>query len=1093
MNCPTKNPLQRDGTSQYQRMLEALDPSTAKIHEFQLRDWMLFARHYAEQLNYYTSTNDKVPQGNWVNFFPAGDEIEKFLLQLTRKDATANVEPHLALFLAFLKLMQEAQGQMNKLTGRHLDFYYKNILQLEKSGPVEDKVYLIFELAKNVTSYKLDDNTLFDAGKDNGDPAKPLEYSIADGPVIYPAKINSLKSVFHKEDNSVRYAEVANSADGSGAALDVNNPVWYAFGFSDAVVDKENDVKVNLPAAKLGFALASPILLLKEGQRTITVTLDITFPADVVDYSAFSSLKDQLVILLTGENDWVSPAKISISKTPSATVKQLEFVVTVDSAEKGIVAYSSKLHGENYTTEAPVMRVLLQTEAGVGYSAWQLLSKATLGKCSIKVSVQGFKDLVLENDQGKLDPAKPFLPFGPAPIKGSDFYIGSSEIFEKKWESISLHFEWKGKPDSFATYYNAYKSKFLGADFTRNDYNLTKARGEGKPIDNDSAADRKVKSDAHFTVGASYIKNNRWSDADEKKLFTDNPIVIDNPDNVAQNPVWINYGFPQLFATGYSFNKLYTQNYLLASPLKLNFNFAQFNPGFSLAGALTQGFTASTKSNFLRLRLKEDFLHKNFPSLYAAAVTIPGGVLPSTPYTPTVASLTVDYSATVSNNFDISGQTKEKKLQNYKDRSIQLFQEAPFGQAEQHIFLKEQQDFVEDKANIALVPGYSSEGECYIGITGAAPETILSVLCQVAEGSENPESATIESQDEIKWHALCNNEWKYLNDDFIVSDDTNQFLRPGIIKFLLPKEANSGNTLLPKELYWLRAQLPAGIPYDSVCKFISVVAQAAEATFINNSNELSHLSTALASGTISKMINKQSSVKGVTQPFNSFGGASEEEDKHFYIRVSERLRHKHRAVDIWDYERLVLEQFPGIYKVKCLNHTSTTFELAPGSVRIIPIPDIKNKNIYDILQPRVSKNTLSEIEDYLAKLCGFFVDCKAENPAFEPVKFDFSVRFHEQYDPKVYAKILNEELKKYLSPWAYADYAEIQFGGALYKSRVIAFIEELAYVDFITDFRMYNMTIGESDRDEIMTDNSRAILTSYKDHNIQTIQPPVCP
>jgi len=121
------------------------------------------------------------------------------------------------------------------------------------------------------------------------------------------------------------------------------------------------------------------------------------------------------------------------------------------------------------------------------------------------------------------------------------------------------------------------------------------------------------------------------------------------------------------------------------------------------------------------------------------------------------------------------------------------------------------------------------------------------------------------------------------------------------------------------------------------------------------------------------------------------------------------------------------------------------------------------------------------------------VDCKAENPLFEPVKFDFHVKFYEQYDPKAYTKILNEELKKYLSPWAYNDYVEIQFGGTLYKSRVIAFIEALYYVDFITLFNMYNMAIGGGPKDEIMADNSRAILTSYKEHSITTIQPPVCP
>ena len=1088
MNCPTKNPLQRDGTSQFQRMLEALDPSYAKIHEFTLRDWMLFALYYARQLNYYSITNDQLAQGDWKNFMKDEDDIDAFLQQIQKKDAEAIVEPHLALFICFLKLMQEAQDQMNGLTKRHLDFYYTQVLQLKNKEAVEDKVHLIFELAKNVTSYKLDDGTLFDAGKDKGDPPRPLQYAMATGPAVYPAKVELLKSVFHQSNNSVRDAEVANSADGSGAALDKDNPVWYAFGFDKVPIEKDSNVTIQLPAAKLGFALASPILLLKEGQRTITVNLELAFSSGV-DYSAFSALKNQLVILMTGEKDWVSPATIVINKTPAANQSQLEFVVTIDSAEKAIVGYSSKLHKENYNTDAPVMRVLLQTEKDNGYNAWLQLTKATLKKCTIKVDVKGLKDLVLENDEGKLDPAKPFLPFTTFPKKGSDFYIGSSEIFEKKWKNISLNIEWKGKPDSLATHYNAYKTRFLGNDFTRNGYDLTKEKD--KPVSNDTG--NKVIGDDDFMVDASFIKNNRWSDGESKKLFTEKPILIGDPDNIAQNPVSIDYGFTQLYATGYSVNKLYTQNYLLAAPLKLSFNYLTFDPGFALAGALTQGFTTATKNNFLRLRLTTDFFHTNFPILYAAAISIPGGVIPNAPYTPMIASMTVDYKASVSNDFAISNQSNEQKLQNYQQRDIQLFHEQPFGQGEQHIFLKEQQAFTSTIKAIDIVPHYDRQGEFFIGVSNAEAESILSVLFQVAEGSENPASQAFGKNDEIEWYALCNNEWKFLNDDFILSDDTNDFLRPGLIKFLLPKEITKGNTVLPKEMYWLRARLPQNISFDSVCKFIAVIAQADEADFINNGNELSHLETALPAGSISKMLNKQSAVKGVTQPFNSFGGLPEESDQHFYIRVSERLRHKNRAVDIWDYERLVLEKFPSVYKVKCLNHTSTDFELAPGYVRIIPIPDIRNKNIYDILQPRVSKNTLSEIETYLDELHGFFVDCKAENPTFEPVKFDLHVKFYDGYDPKAYTKILNEELKKYLSPWAYDDYVEIQFGGALYKSRVIAFIEALPYVDFITLFKMYNMFIGQINMDEIMADNSRAILTSYKEHAITTIQPPVCP
>jgi diaminopimelate epimerase len=52
------------------------------------------------------------------------------------------------------------------------------------------------------------------------------------------------------------------------------------------------------------------------------------------------------------------------------------------------------------------------------------------------------------------------------------------------------------------------------------------------------------------------------------------------------------------------------------------------------------------------------------------------------------------------------------------------------------------------------------------------------------------------------------------------------------------------------------------------------------------------------------------------------------------------LRHKNRAITIWDYEHIILQKFPEIHKVKCLNHSKTEIKndkevnsfLSPGNV-----------------------------------------------------------------------------------------------------------------------------------------------------------------
>jgi len=65
-NCTNTNPLQRSGTSQVDRVLQALLPASAPVDGRQYDDLVLFARKYASFLNYYDRTLHK--DGDWTPF-----------------------------------------------------------------------------------------------------------------------------------------------------------------------------------------------------------------------------------------------------------------------------------------------------------------------------------------------------------------------------------------------------------------------------------------------------------------------------------------------------------------------------------------------------------------------------------------------------------------------------------------------------------------------------------------------------------------------------------------------------------------------------------------------------------------------------------------------------------------------------------------------------------------------------------------------------------------------------------------------------------------------------------------------------------------
>jgi hypothetical protein len=265
------------------------------------------------------------------------------------------------------------------------------------------------------------------------------------------------------------------------------------------------------------------------------------------------------------------------------------------------------------------------------------------------------------------------------------------------------------------------------------------------------------------------------------------------------------------------------------------------------------------------------------------------------------------------------------------------------------------------------------------------------------EGTTDP--LIVKPSEHIKWSVLGNNEWvEFKSSEY--SDNTLQLIQSGIISFKIPAEATSKSTILPAGYIWLRAAITKAA--EAVCKIISVDAQAAVATFLNNNNAPDFLNTTLPAGTVSKLHTPDAAIKKIIQPYSSFGGRPTEDEGHYYIRVSERLRHKARAITVWDYEHLVLEAFPEIYKVKCLNHTHIDdgiyHEVRPGHVSIITIPSLQNRNDVNPLKPYTQQSTLTNIENYLNKRISCFVKLHARQPQFEEVKLEFSVKFFDQYN-----------------------------------------------------------------------------------------------
>ncbi|NES65780.1 MAG: hypothetical protein F6K24_11185 [Okeania sp. SIO2D1] len=384
----------------------------------------------------------------------------------------------------------------------------------------------------------------------------------------------------------------------------------------------------------------------------------------------------------------------------------------------------------------------------------------------------------------------------------------------------------------------------------------------------------------------------------------------------------------------------------------------------------------------------------------------------------------------------------------FKDSSnkhlSKFFQLHPFGYLD--IQKINQNNSTENK--YALLPQYEQEGSLYIGIRNLKPPQNLSILFQMIGGSGNGEL----TQPQVQWSYLSDNSWQNFQDTEILADSTNGLIDAGILSLSIPEKASIQHDLLPSGLHWIRAIVKENT--NAISDTLDIKTQAVKATLVNQGNAADHFSKPLAADSIKGFVTRNPAIKTVQQPYTSFGGKPKENNRAFTMRVSERLRHKQRAITAWDYERLVLEKFPQIYKVKCITSAAGNDNPSAATVTVVVIPDISNTAPFFPLEPKAPLYLLKEIEAYLQKYTSPFVKIMVKNPRYERIKYRVGIHFRTGFEQGYYLNQLNQDIKRFLSPWAYEEQADIPFGSSIHSSSVIHFIEKRPYVDYVANLKL---------------------------------------
>lgn len=1015
-------------------------------------------------------------------------------LEETLKEWPAH-KPHMALLITFLLLFKHSQDHINTFTERHLEFYYKDVLRLSEAAAVPDEVHVIFTLAKNVYAHLVEAGTLFTAGKD----AKGVEllYALADDSTFNTGQVDSISTVFldGNDNHRIYKAPVANSGDGIGGDFPADSTnSWRPFG---SLQKPPPEGVTTMVQAEVGFAISSPILALAEGKRKLTFMVKCD-PSSWLKYKkAYADIEpqarnlntfkgiDDFNLALTTKKGWfeLDPDVLEIEEIDAD--KSFRVSATLGEEVPAIMPYNEKVHAAGFLASYPVARFVMNNFKAP--SPYGYLRELILTGMDIAVEVEGVKSLVVQSDIAVLGVDKAFQPYGPRPAVGSNFYIGSQEVFSKRLDDFKLNIQWAKQPEDFRDHYTLYQGIFSQWTLTAN-MSLLSSNNWHPLLKHQSKSAARVRL---------FSEGNQVQTGNQLLILSDDPAIVTSKSGSVttihvveintSNPKVTNRADESLEAFT-AWTPTLTQGFVRLSLNNQDFGHDQFSRIYTRQAILLAKDKTTEDLQEVKLAQSQGL---EPTSVNGKEYPVP---LPNEPYTPEINGFTLDYNSSVSLDFTTkgigSGQVE------------QLYHIHPFGYERLKAGtydsgLLDGTTTTNTGASIHVLPQFEGEGQLYIGLSGMDLDesSSLSLLFQVMESTANPDV----DQPTITWAYRAEGKWSSFGTENTGTDGTNGLVTSGILKLGLPTDASSSHTQLKTGLHWIRGSVkrteaqPTVSVVSGVADVLTISTQAAKATFSDNGNDPNHLAQALPAESISKLKIKEAEVKGIAQPYASFNGRMVEADDSFYTRVSERLRHKDRSITIWDYETMVLERFPSVYRAKCLNHTSADSQIAPGNVYLVVVSNLVNKNAVDPLKPRISVNTLAEIHAFLSRKISPFVKLIVENPSYEEVRVDFKVRFTSDItDSGFYERKLNEDIVAFLTPWAYEAGADISFEGRLHSSVILDFVEELPYVDYLTDFQMYHIADPSKPAEAVQVDEAIAttpmsILVSAKKHTITPI------
>jgi len=709
---------------------------------------------------------------------------------------------------------------------------------------------------------------------------------------------------------------------------------------------------------------------------------------------------------LSTATGWFTAGEVYASRVEPADPSgrgSLRLRITLPAAAPAIQGCSEGIHGAQWPA-LPVLQLRM-----VGHTrvfGCSLLQQLALDAVQLQVRASQLRQLLLHNQLGSLDASKPFLPFGSLPDSSAYLMFSNAELVSKPLTALSLDLRWAGLPvQGLEAHYKVY-AQHLAAS-------TTEAQG---------ARRWDVSS---FTVKPALFYGARWHDgSDSMQLFA------------AQGPT-------QTLTWDVDALRFLHQ--------PTGEDDSQTEP--SLA------YQATSRHGYFRLQFDgppSAFGHALYPRLLGDRITRNSRIkrpdqelpLPNEPYTPRLEQISFSYAA--------QERITPKQHILATQRASRLLHLCPFG-------TQPLQQSVSDQRTHVLAP-WSCGAQLYIGLGGEATAGALSLLFQVQ--AEAAAEALARPRPTLQWDAWCGGHWRSLEPHRLLMDSTQGLLRTGIMRLDLPEGMTSDcpevRGAAQGPLLWLRVSATGNL--DLLAPIQGVWAQAVSARRLHDSgpNASDEALKLLPANSIQSLQPAVVGLAALHQPLPSFALRQSESPAHMRTRAAERLRHRDRAITPWDMERIVLQAFPEVQRVKCMPIGTPGQGRQRLLVVVVPAP-APGMQIDETQAHRLDAATLDAIAAYVRDRGVPNLRLLVRNASYDRVQVRCTLKLQGAVQSGECLRQINQALRDYLSPWRQGG-VKAGFDWVLRADEVEAFLRTQAGVQSVGEVSLLHIVRNDRGR-----------------------------